>query len=86
MGEYTWCQTKVWPKSPVTTRCIGRKKDVKIPTVVKTNTNTLGKFDPYLGTCDDSVPPRSGRLSSSPSTQLLLLPKGRNEIPCFLYF
>ena len=86
VDDYTWCQTKVWSKSRVTTRCTGRKEVVKIPTLTKTNTKTLSKFDPYLGTCDDSVPPRSGRLSSSSSTQLLLLPKGRNEIPCFCIF
>ena len=86
VDEYTWCQTKVWSKSRVTTRFTGRKEVVKIPTVTKTNTKTLSKFDPYLGTCDDSVPPRSGRLSSSSSTQLLLLPKGRNEVPCFFVF
>ena len=63
-----------------------RKEVVKLPTVTKTNTKTLSKFDSYLGTCDDSVPPRSGRLSSSSTTQLLLLPKGRNEIPCFCIF
>ena len=56
------------------------------PTVTKTNTNTLSKFDSYLGTCDVSEPSRSGRLSSSSSTQLLLLPKSRNQIPCFLFF
>ena len=46
------------------------------PTVTQTNKNTQSKFDPYLGTCDISVPPRSGRLSSSSSTQLLLYPEG----------
>ena len=34
--------------------------------------NTQSKFDPYLETCDVSVYPRSGRLSSSSSAQLLL--------------
>ena len=56
------------------------------PTATKSNKNTQSKFDPYLGTCDVSVPPRSGQLSSSSSTQLLLLPKGRNEIPYLMFF
>ena len=43
------------------------------PTNIKwTNKNTQSKFDPYLWTCDVSLPPLSGRLSSSPSTQVLL--------------
>ena len=56
------------------------------PTVTKTNKNTQSKFDPYLRICDVSVPPRSGPLSSSSSAQLLLLPKGRNAIPCFYFY
>ena len=56
------------------------------PTTVttnKNNKNTQSNFDSSLGSCDVSVAPRSGRLSSSSSTQLLLLPKGNSEVPCF---
>ena len=63
-------------KSRVTTRCTGRGEVGKMthqPTLTQTNKNTQSKFDPCLGTCDVSVPPRSGRLSSSSGTQLLLL-------------
>ena len=42
-------------------------------TVAQINKNTQSKFDPFLGTCDISVPPLSGRLSSNSSTQMLLL-------------
>ena len=51
-----------------TSRCAGYLLD----RATQTNKNTQSEFDPYLGTCDVSVPPRSGRLSSSSSTQLLL--------------
>ena len=43
------------------------------PTISQTNRNTQRKFNRYLGTCDFSVPPRSGRLSSGSGIQLLLL-------------
>ena len=55
------------------------------PTVTKDKKNIQSKFDYYLGSCDVSVPPRSGRLSSSSNTQLLLLSKGNSEVPCFLF-
>ena len=49
----------------------GGKNDAQ-PTVTQTSKNTQSKFDPNLGACDVYVPPLSGRLSCSSSTQLLL--------------
>ena len=56
------------------------------PPVTQTNKSTQSKFDPYLWACEVSLPPRSGRLSSSSRTQLLLFPKGDWEMPCFFVF
>ena len=72
---YTCCRTGVWSKFRVTARSTGDGEVDKIthqPTHNSTNKNTPSKFDPYLWTCDVSVPPMSSRLSSSSSTQVLL--------------
>ena len=54
------------------------------PTISQTDKNTQRKFDPYLGTCDFSVPWRSGRLSSgSRYTIAAVQPKDYGGIPCF---
>ena len=48
----------------------------------QTDKNTQRKFDPYLGTCDSSVPRRSGRLSSgSRYTIAAVQPKDNGGIP-----
>ena len=90
MDGRTWCQTinSVWSKSRVTKRFTDREvgKMTHQPTVTKNNKNTQSKFDSSLGSCNVFVAPRSGRLSSSSSTQLLLLPKGNSEVPCFFVF
>ena len=56
------------------------------PTVTKNIKNTQSKFDSFPWTCDVAVAPRSVRLSSSPGTQLLLLPKGNSKVPLFSHF
>ena len=56
------------------------------PTVTKNYKNTQSKFDSNLGSCDVSVAPRAVRLSTSPGTQLLLLPKGNSDVPLFFHF
>ena len=73
---YTCCRTGVWSKSRVTARFAGKwygevGKITHRPTLNSTNKNTQSKFDPYLWTCDVSVPPLSSRLSSSSSAHLL---------------